>query len=267
MKLTRQEDVSLYLHIRDRVIGPQYSELAENYTLVSGTGAWDIPYETSLEIYPFKRDGYSGLGRGLVYFDMVGDDCCFGVEQTNMITISDGVTTLINGSDYYINYLTGQVHSILDLSTFSVDYHWNYVSVLDAWPSDDVPALPIVSIELQRGESLPLQLGGGDIRDGEWNIEIFANNKGERDDLMDVIYEGVYNKRCPIYLFSTGLPLLRSGLFNPAFILEEQPNYPHLTFENVEKSLTSLPRWGFYENEVINKFRASISFRTLAYKK
>jgi hypothetical protein len=267
MKLTRQEDISLYFYIRDTVVGPQYAEIAEGEQLTSAeAGKWNMLYSEEAAIHPFKRGEFSGLGRGLLYFDISGDRCVFGSEQTEMISVYSG-SEILQQEDYLVNYLTGQIYSRLNLSNYNVDYCWNYVSVIDAWPSDDVPALPIVSIELQRGQSLPLQLGGGDIRDASWHIEIFANNKGERDDLMDVIFEGLNLKRCSIYTFSEGLSLTREGLYNPNFQADAHSNYPSLFFENIEKSLTGLPRWGFYENEVINKYRAGITFDTKAYKK
>lgn len=267
MKLTRQEDVNLYFYIRDVVVGPQYAEFVEAEQLVSaGAGKWDILYPTEIEIHPFKRGTHNGLGRGLLYFDLVLDRCTFGVQQTQMVQVYSGSSSPLEAG-YSINYLTGQIYSNLDLSDYTVDYYWNYVSVIDAWPNEDVPALPIVTIELQRGQSLPLQLGGGDIRDSSWHIEIFANSKGERDDLMDIVFEGLNLRACPLYTFSTGLPLTREGLYNSNFQLEFHPNYPSLSFENVEKSLTGLPSWGFYENEVINKYRAGITFDTKAYKK
>jgi hypothetical protein len=253
--------------MRDIVIGAQYAEIAEGeqLSLVEG-GKWGMSYSTELGIHPFKRDSYTGLGRGLLYFDISFDACRFGPEQTSMVSVYNG-NSILPVQDYYVNYLTGQIYCDLDLSSYSVDYYWNYVSVVDAWPSDDVPELPVVSIELVRSKSSPLQLGGGDIREGTWNIEVFANNKGERDDLMDVIYEGLNLRRCMIYTFESGLPLTREGLYNYDFTLDENPNYPSLFFENIEKSLSGLPRWGFYENETINKYRARITFDTNAYKK
>jgi hypothetical protein len=267
MKLTRQEDVSMYFYLRDMVIGPQYVEVFEEEELVlAESGKWDMAYPTTTNIHPFSRGTHSGLGRGLLYFDLAFDSCLFGPEQDDMVRVYDGTGDLPR-IDYSVNYLTGQVYSNLDLSDYSVDYYWHYVSVIDAWPQEDVPDLPVVSIELQLSESLPLQLGGGDIRGASWHVEIFANNKGERDDLMDVIFEGINLRRCPIYTFEGGLPLTREGLYNSDFVVEENLNYPSLFFENAKKSLTGLPSWGFYQNEVINKYRAAITFDTKAYKK
>jgi len=265
MKLTRQEDISVYVYLREKIITPQYAEFSEGYSLNQAeTGVWNIGYEESLQMYPFARDNHSGYGRGLLFFDVSGDMCNIGSEQTEMVKVFDGATQ-ISGS--VINYKTGQLYDNRDLSSCRVDYYWHYIATVDAWPYEDVPPLPIVSIEIQRGDKAPLQLGGGDIRETDWNVQIFATNKGERSDLVDIIFDGLHQKRCSIYTFNSGLPLDRDGTFNSNFNLDSHANYTSLFFENVEKRLTSLPRWGFYENETINKFRAEITFETKAYKK
>jgi hypothetical protein len=262
MQLTRQEDISLYLHVRDMILGPYYSEIAEGEELLqTSAGVWDVSYDTELD--PFIRDGYGGLGRGMLYFDRSGTDCIFGTEQSSIVRVYSGSTT---ASAYSVNYLRGQILTTQDLTGYNVDYEWSYISVLDAWPFEDVPPLPVVSIELQDSRGLPLQLGYGDIRSAYWNIQIFASNKGERDDIMDILYDGIYQKRCPVYTFSNGLPLLRDGTYNSAFSAEYDSLYRYLFFENVKKGLSGLPQWGFYSQETVNRYRAEITFETSAFK-
>lgn len=273
MRLTRKEDISVYLYIKDIVIGPRYSEVStgESLTLVS-TNTWDIGYDYDLGMHPFRRRvitdpvnntyvDYSGLGRGILYFDYIGETCLFGVEQQNIVKVYNGLDT---ATDYKVNYITGQIISSQDLTNYLVDYEWNYVSVIDSWPYDDVPPLPFVCIDMQKANKLPLQLGGGDIRDGYWNIQIFARNKGERDDLMDLIYDNVYQRRCPLYLLSSGLPL-QNGQYNEMFDSSVHNTYTSLFFENIRKNLTGLPQWGFYEQEQVNRYRAEITFDTRTY--
>jgi hypothetical protein len=272
MRLTRKEDVSVYLYIKDTVIGPRYSEVATGESLTSvATNLWEMSYDSELGFHPFRRrvtnpDGsytdHSGLGRGLLYFDYVGETCLFGIEQQDIVKIYDG-STLASGCK--INYITGQVISSDDLSGYLVDYEWNYVSVIDSWPYEDVPALPIVCVDMQQSKKSPLQLGGGDIRDAYWNVQIFANNKGERDDLTDLIYDNLYLRRCPLYLLPSGLPL-QNGLYNEMFNSSVHDTYTSLFFENVQKRLSGLPQWGFYEQERINRYRAEITFDTQTYR-
>jgi hypothetical protein len=264
MKLTRREDISVYLYLKDIVVGPQYSEISTGMSLTqASSGIWSMEYDEELEKFPFQRDDQTGLGRGLLYFDYIGDTCLFGVEQSSLVRVYDGSIT---ASGYSINYLTGQILSNEDLSGHVVDYEWNYVAVTDAWPYDDVPPLPIVSVEVQRGSSLPLQLGGGDIREGSWSIEIFANNKGERDDLLDTLYEAVYQRRCSLFALPSGLPLRQNGLYNSHFNSDLDTEYSSLFFERVEKKFTSLPKWGFYGQERINRHRAQLTFDTQTYR-
>jgi len=266
MNLTRQEDISLYLYIKDVVLGPHYAETETGQSLTQvSTGLWDIGYgdNTDTTHYPFKRSDSSGRGRGLLYFDYVGETSIFGSEQTGIVNIYNGAVT---ASGYRVNYLAGQIESNDDLSSYSVDYEWNYVSVLDAWPRDNVPFLPVVSIELQRGQPLPLQLGGGDIREGYWNLQIFGKNKGERDDLMDIIFAGLDSRRCPMYTFPSGLPLIGGGFYNGLFSTTVHTEYTSLFFENVKKKLSGLPQWAFYEKEQINRYRAEITFETKTYR-
>jgi len=262
MKLTRKEDISLYLYIKDKIIGPEFYEIAEGDSLVSvGNDVWEIT--NTSDKCPFFNDVCDGVGRGILYFDVIDGNCVFGSEQTNIVDVYDGITP---ASSFAVNYLKGQIESSENLSNYLVDYLWHYVATIDAWPYEDVPPLPIVSIELQDSFAKPLQLGYGDIRNAYWNIQIFAENRGQRDDLMDVIFEGVNNRRCEIYEFENGLPLIKSGLFNPSFTATPHENYKFLYFENVKKRLSGLPQWGFYSQELINRYRAEITFETQAYK-
>jgi hypothetical protein len=267
MRLQRKEDISMYLYIKDVVIGPRYSEISTGMSLTPAgkPNIWNMEFDLELNKDPFRRleQDINGIGRGLLYFDYTGETSIFGVEQSNIVKVYNGATT---ASGYSVNYLNGQVVSNQDLSGFSVDYEWNYVSVLDAWPWDEVPPLPIITIERDDGRSKGLQLGGGDIREGNWTIEIFTNNNGERDDMLDVIWENIYMRRCPLYNLEKGLPLDFGGLYNEQFNTDYEPLYSSMYFDDAEKRLTGLPKWGFYDHEIINRYRAQITFTTRNYK-
>jgi len=227
------------------------------------SGVWELEYDTDW-ICPFKREEFSGIGRGLIYFDHKDGECIFGTEQQDMVRIYDSMSTV---SGYVVDYLRGNIHFSGDLSACLSDYYWNYVSVVDAWPDEIVPPLPVVAIELLESDDKPLQLGYGSIRTGFWNIQIFANDKGERDDLLDVIYDGIYQKRCPLYSLKNGLPIVqRDGVYNSDFSVEIEEHFSSHIFEKVKKRLSGLPSWGFYDSERINKYRAEITFETWAYR-
>ena len=138
MQLTRQEDVSLYFYIRDRVMGPPFAELTQGASLVLvSPGIWNMDYDDdpTTSFFPFRRPEHTGLGRGLLYFDVINGNCTnFGTEQTTMVRVYKGSTLLTPTVDYKVNYITGQIYSSLDLTGYSVDYYWNYVAFLDAWP-------------------------------------------------------------------------------------------------------------------------------------
>jgi hypothetical protein len=270
MQQLRKEDVSLYMYIKDSILSLDYTEVSYNQDLVQDSpGVWTMGFDEQFgEMpgkFPFRRRdrNISGLGRGIPYFDSDGQFVSVGPEQQNRVVVDNGTTT---ATGCQVNYLDGQIITDQDLTGYTVDYEWNFVSVIDAWPYEDVPALPIVSIELQSGTSLPLQLGGGDIREANWHMEIFASNKGERDDLVDTLYNRIYNQRCLIYTFDNGLPLLRTGLFNPDFTAVLNASYNFLYFEKVQTKLTGLPNWGFYNTEQLNRYRAAITFSTKAYR-
>jgi hypothetical protein len=259
--------------MKDVVIGPRYSEVTTGASLTAvGNNTWDISYDSDLGLHPFRRrvsdpttgmyNDHSGLGRGILYFDYIGETCLFGVEQQDIVRVYAGATV---ASGYKVNYITGQIVSDQSLSSHLVDYEWNYVSVIDSWPYEDVPPLPVVCVDMQKAGKSPLQLGGGDIRDGYWNIQVFANNKGERDDIMDLVYDNVYQRRCPLYLLPSGLPL-KNGLYNEMFDSSVHDIYTSIFFENIQKRLSGLPQWGFYEQERTNRYRAEITFDTRTYR-
>lgn len=257
MRLTRQEDVSLYLYLKDCVIGPEFYEITSGDTLSQDSSVkWMINYTTR---HPAPTD----RGRGILSFDVCSGICNFGTEQSGVVSVYQGMT---EATSYSVDYLGANIYTMQNLTGYNVDYCWHYVSVLDAWPYEDVPSLPIVSLELLEAYGSPYQLGGGEIRNGFWNIQIFASNKGERDDLMDTIYDKLRLRRCPVYRFENGLPLIRNGTFNTNFTANLHSNFKYLHFDSVKKSLSGLPSWGFYGSERINRNRAEITFNTLAYE-
>ena len=280
MKLHRQEAISMHLYIKDTIIAPQYAEISTGMSLSPATtlinnqvvalpNTWNLEYDDDVDYgkEPFRRleKDIDGLGRGLLYFDYdSAGTTMVGVEQTNRLTVYSG-SDIVPALSYQINYLNGQLISTLDMSNYTVDYEWHFISVVDAWPWDEVPKLPIVTIFRGDADSYGYQLGGGAIREGNWVVEIFATNRGERDDLLDVIYEKTYMRRCPLYTFNNGLPLGFDGLYNNNFTTDLVVNQTAMYFDDVRKKLTGLPSWGFYDHELINRYRAQVTFTTRNY--
>ena len=232
-------------------------------------GIYNIGYEEDW-IDPFERGEYDGQGegRGLIYFNHPDDpgtnySCGFYTEQTNMITVYNDSMTVISG--YAVDYLKGRVLYSGPETLSYIDYSWHYVSVVDAWPYEAIPQLPIVSVMKTSADRSGLQLGAGHIRSTDWNVQIFANDKGERDDLIETIFDGLYLRSCPFYDFSNGSPLDYDGTFNTNFDGETIDDYSSIDFDNVESSLTGLPDWGFYKTETLNKYRAEVTFSSMIY--
>jgi hypothetical protein len=267
MKSSRKEDISVYIYIKDCILGPEFIEsyLDAGLSQVS-PNVWDIAFVEipDSKLYPFKRGNYTGVGRGIPYFNTSSGVCNPTREQTQNVVVRNGATTI---SGYVVNYIKGQVNTSQDLSSCVVDYGWCYIATLDAWPSSEtLPALPFVTVEVEEGDKSPLQLGGGDIKNAWWNVQIFANTKAERDDIADVIFDGVYNRSCPIYALQAGLPLTKQGVYNQNYSADLDTTYRGLRFFDVKKQLTGLPSWGFWSTEVTNKNRAQITFQTEAFK-
>jgi hypothetical protein len=266
MRLTRKEDLSVYLYIKENLVNPQYCELTTAATLTQDGTKWVLEYPeelTELKIVPFARNGFTGAGRGIPYFDFSDSGSDFSTEQTTNITVYNGVTPI---TGYTTNYIYGYVETDQDLTGCTADYQWCLASVVDEFPHENITGTPVISIENVTGHTSPLQLGIGEIRNADWNLQIFASNKGERDDLLDIIFDGLHNKRCPIYDLSGGLPLLKSGFFNTNFSTTLVPAYSSLFFSNTKRTLTGLPSWGFYSTEKFNRYRGQITFNTEVFK-
>lgn len=88
------------------------------------------------------------------------------------------------------------------------------VRVMDSFPDatkEDV-TLPTISITHDTTGEDPFQLGGGWRNEGVYLIDIFGRSNSERDDLAEIIYEGLdrtttlkdYNDGFPTYVYSSG---------------------------------------------------------------
>jgi len=269
MELIRCIKYSILLYIQNCILATNYAEENTDMSLTSiGNNTYNIEYDDNW-VDIFDRGEYAGQGegRGLVYFNtptiLSNYSCSFVNEQTRMVTVYDDVDTVVSGCR--INYKKGQIVYDGPQIPSTIDYYWNYVSTIDGWPHEDLPQLPIVSVLEQDFDTVGIQLGGGDKTRQSWHIELFANNKGERDDLRSIIYDGLNLRSCPLYAFSKGIPLDKNGFFNNNFDSSLIQNRSNIQFLDVKTSITGLPDWGFWQTETVNKFRASINFSTQVY--
>lgn len=270
MELARKEEFSIFLYVKNCLLANHFAEqnLKEPLIFDAESNTYSISYDSEW-IDIFQRGEYAGQGegRGLVYFDIppglnpIG--CSFQEEQTNMVVVYDSSLNVISGCN--INYLKGEISYNGAETPSVVDYYWHFVSTIDAWPYIDIPQLPIVSVINVTSDRSGIQLGGGHKRLSDWNVQIFAANKGQRTDLKEILFDGLYLKSCPLLNFGNGMPLNRNGTFNNTYIESSVDYYSDIKFMNVKSQVSGLPDWGFYKTDTLNKFRAEITFSTETY--
>ena len=256
MSSLRKEDLSLYLHIKDIVLR-NFRETEEHVPLRQMPELCDhesYVYEivTDLEPSPTER------GRGLVYFDpptgglpcepyptvsgLNGDgDPAYGTpEQSNKVIVYESVNPILCGDTltysgteldwryYMIDYIDGRViiptsHAV-QLDNPAVTFEWNYISVVDEWAAIEAADPPVVVIDMHGTDKAGYQLGGGKMATRKVDLHVFASNPAERNDIVEALYDGLYNKSCPLYEFPTGSVLDYDGTFYGRRTLDER--YP-----------------------------------------
>lgn len=307
MSVLRKSDLSLYLYLKDTVLN-NFVELEEYIPLqlmpeLSDSGSY--VYEALTEMSPSPTDP----GRGWVYFDAIsgatncehftsvsglnGDgDFAYGTpEQSERVFVYEtnvsGILDLVPWQDYMIDYIDGRIVSSRALETPYVTYYWNYVSVVDEWPQVESSNTPVLVLDIHGTDKKGYQLGGGKKVIRKVDIHIFATNPGERNDIVEVLYDGFYNKSCMLYGFPTGSVLSYDGTFygrrdlldripNPdnnvtyLFDREAISNIGSLYFDNVISRHITLPIIMSQSGDKImlsdlNSYRSKISLDILAY--
>lgn len=245
----RNTHLSLHLHIKNTVLRNWFAqEIDADVTYDQTTGLYLPDYnDLGIEPNPVSR------GRGWVYFDYPDLEN----EQTSKVTVYPAT------SNTTVNYAYGGLrHDSGDIPT-SVDFYWNYISIVDEWPQQvNTSELPIVVVDISTINKGPYQLGGGKKLYYPGNIHIFAASRAERDDLMDIIHESMYERYLQIYDFSSGTPLTYDGFFNTSYqrttlsgVLACGPS-----FENVVARTIMVNRIS-----PLNEFRARIQFELQTY--
>lgn len=99
-----------------------------------------------------------------------------------------------------------QLHRKQDLSI----YYWlknllpTFIAVEDGFPLTDLEP-PTVSIESMDIKGIPFELGGREKDKRFWQIDVFALNKAQRDDLAYEIYAELEGG-IPVYDYDEGCP-------------------------------------------------------------
>ena len=309
MSVLRKSDLSLYLYLKDTVL-KTFVEKEELLPLqlipeLSDLQSYVYTAETTMEPLP------TDIGRGWVYFDTVsgtninncipftsvsgldgnGDFAWGTPEQSERVIVyetnSGGTLDVVSWENYMIDFIDGRIISSRALETPYVTYYWNYVSVVDEWATIEASETPVVVIDVHGTDKGGYQLGGGKKVIRKVDIHIFASNTAERNDLVEVLYDGLYNKSCPLYEFPTGSVLDYDGTFygrrdlldrvpNPAnkltYIYSRGVvfNMPSLYFDNVTSRHISLPiLMSQAGNQImlsdLNSYRSKISFNLFSY--
>lgn len=285
MYRSRKEDTSVYLYIKDIVLQP-FTEFQEKDILrYSTTMSTDTTYVYEIETYldpsPFER------GRGILYFDDLSNSPLVNCttysgtpEQSNRVTVYDDDMNIVDENLYIVDYVDGRIITYPSVSVKYIDYYWNYVSLVDEWSAITAASTPVVVLDLNAVNKVGYQMGGGRkvIRKG--NLIVFASSPAERNDLTEVLYDGIYLKSCPLYDFPKGSVLDYDGTFynrknnmNKATNLFDRSLVPYsssLRFESVDSKNISLPlAMTKGKDDVtlsdLNAYRARITFDLVSY--
>jgi hypothetical protein len=306
MKVLRKEDLSLYLYIKDVVLNgfKEIEEYASLKLMPELCNSTSYVYEYVSDLNPSPTDH----GRGWAYFDtpsgtlfcepysdLVGFNGdgkpAFGTpEQSNSVILYETTVSglsVVDWREYMIDYTDGRIISERKLNLPKVSFTWNYVSVVDEWTLVEAAEPPVVVIDISGTDKKGYQLGGGKLSIRKVDIHIFASSTAERNDLSETLYDGFYNRSCPLYDFPTGSILDYDGTFyGRRELLDRDPNplnkltylfdrskvlnISKLQFDDVSARSISLPLVMTRAQENVslsdlNAFRAKISFNMSSY--
>ena len=298
MQLFRKEDLSLASYIKDIVLS-DFVEYETDIPLQLMPDICDIDsyvYEALTEMIPAPSE----RGRGWSHFDCVSGTNnyqCYNTvsgtdfkgnqingipEQSNRVIVyENGVVT--PESDYMIDYIDCRIVANRKLNEPTVTYYWNYISLVDEWAVIEASDPPVIVIDMHGVDKGGYQIGGGKRSVRKVDIHIFASGPAERNDIVDVLYDGLYLKSCMLQGFSNGTPLDYDGTFHGRrdqvgvvnkltylYNREGIRNVSRLQFEGVTARHVSLPLLMTRgKDEVmlsdLNAYRSKISFDMVLY--
>lgn len=304
MSVLRKSDLSLYLYLKDTVLKTfvEKEELIPLQLMPELSDLQSYVYTSETTMEPLPTD----TGRGWVYFDTVSgtniNNCtpftsvsgldgngnfAWGTpEQSERVIVYEtvgGTLNIVSCENYMIDYLDGRIVSSRALETPYVSYYWNYVSTVDEWPVVEASSPPIVVIDIHGTDKAGYQLGGGKKVIRKVDLHVFASDTAERNDLIEQLYDGLYNKSCPLYNFPSGSVLDYDGTFygrrdvsNPmnkvTYITNRETisNMASLYFDNVTSRHVNLPILISQSGDKIllsdlNAYRSKLSFDLISY--
>jgi len=266
MKRLRKEDLSLHHYIRYNVLD-EYIETEYNVPLDYMSDISEPTsqvYEADSSMMPLPSE----LGRGWVYIDAYGDI----TEQQNAVTVYDSLANVISGTNYMIDYVDGRIITSGTVTPAAVTYKYFYVSLVNEWEDVESAGVPVVVINLESFEKVGFQLGGGKRVPRRGHLHIFATNRAERDDLMELLYDGINEKCCPNQNWPKGSMLDWDGTFNNDYVYETIQYSSMLHFENVRARninpplVREVPTRDVTMLSDLNRYRARIDFDMFYWK-
>ena len=242
---------SIYNYLKYQVLPIHFTENIVNEALVFDADS--ASYITSSIMTPLP----TSEGRGWSLFDEQTVNGKLVVDLTSEQTTK---VTVTGASTYSIDYANGRIIDP-DTTPTSVDYSWNYVSLVQGWPGEDPPPLPAVAITLKESGKEGFQLGGGSKDTITGDIHIFATSELEKQDITDAIYQALYNRTIPISNWHEGGYLGYDGTFtgfSPVAI-------SGLTFGAFTEVKANLVTARFNWSE-LNRYRSYVSFELCIFK-
>jgi len=210
----------------------------------------------------------------------------FLIDGTQPLLLGNfDATYRISDNEYMIDYLDGRVVMISGTTVPThVTYHWNYVSLVDEWAAVEASAPPVVVIDMHGTDKAGYQLGAGKRAVRKVDLHVFATNPAERNDIVEELYNALFNKSAPLYNFPLGTMLDYDGtwlgrkttmnkltsLFNRQTLNDTGVIIGNMEFENVTARHVSLPLLMTRDrNEVLlsdlNAYRSKVSFDLVTY--
>lgn len=266
MKRLRKEDLSLHhfirYHILDEYIEMEYNALLDYLPDISEPTS-QVYTATSSRI-PVPTE----LGRGWVYLDKYGDT----TEQQSAVVVYDSVGSVISGTSYMVDYVDGRVVTSGTVTPAAVTYKYFYVSLVNEWEDLESASAPVVVVNLESFEKEGFQLGGGQRVPRRGHLHIFASTRAERDDLIELLYDGINQKCCPNQSWPQGSILDWNGTFNNNYTYDTVQYSSCLHIEKVVARNINPPLMGGIPvNDItmlsdLNRYRARIDFDMFYWK-
>jgi hypothetical protein len=265
MKQFRKEDLSLHHFLRFSVL-TEYAETDSSVPLEYVSSA-SVSGSLVYQAISTKIPSPTSLGRGWVYLDAYGDV----TEQQTMVTVYDTFSNVISGTEYMIDYVDGRIITSGTVTPDTVAYKYFYVSLTNDWEDIETAGSPVISVIFDSYEKEGFQLGGGQLIPRRGHLQIFASNQAERDDLLELLYDGINQKCCPNQNWTHGTVLDWNGTFNENYVYELTEYRSSLHFENVRARiiyppLLRVPSSDYMMLDDLNRYRARIDFDMYHYK-